>query len=131
MRMTRFLGIDYGVKKIGLAVSGERGDLAFPHSVVPSDPSAIRKVAKIVRNLGVHAIVMGASLNLDRSENPVMVPARAFADALARETELRVYWQDERYTTLEAARIQGRHPKLDASAAALILQAYLDRNAKQ
>lgn len=126
------MGIDFGTKRIGVALSDESGTLAFPHSVIASGPAAAAAAAVLARREGVGTVVVGLSSDFKNRENPVMIPARAFADELARTAEVPVVFEPEFLTSMEASRIQGEHEKSDASAAALILNSYIlrTRNAR-
>lgn len=129
----RYLGIDFGTKKVGLAVSDEGGQMGFPHSVVPNDERLLESVVSLLRKQDIEAVVMGESLTLTGSENPVAKAAKEFATALTGETGLPVYFEPEMFTTQEAGRgIDGARGGttvgVDAQAAALILTSYLARH---
>lgn len=130
----RYLGVDYGTKKIGLALSDEAGTMGFPHAVLPQSKHAVAEVAALAKRAGVGAIVVGESRDLSGAPNPVHAAAHAFGDALAEETGLPVRYESETFTSVEARRAPGKMPKsrapssreaVDASAAALILTSYL------
>lgn len=122
----RHLGIDFGTKKVGLALSDEGGAMAFPHSVVPNDAALFDTVLGLIRKEGVMVVVMGRSTNLDGTANPVDTNIDVFGKKL-EESGVQVVFEPEQYTSQEAMRIQGRNDMLDASAAALILNSYLTR----
>ena len=122
----RLMGIDFGSKRIGVALSDESGTMAFPHAVVPT-ATAAADVLALVRAEGVGTIVVGLSANFKNKENPIMVPARAFADEIARASGVPVVFEPEFLTSAEAARVQGEGELSDASAAALILNSYILR----
>ncbi|HYF28911.1 MAG TPA: Holliday junction resolvase RuvX [Candidatus Paceibacterota bacterium] len=129
----RHLGIDFGTKKIGLALSDEAGRMGFPHAILPNDGRALDEVEKLIEKEQVGAIVMGESMNFSGAENPVAGAARAFAEELAKRTGTPVHFEPEMLTTQEARRdFEGVHVSrsgdVDASAAALILTSYLSRN---
>lgn len=128
----RYLGIDYGTKKIGLALSDEAGTMGFPHRIVGNDSRTLDEVVTLIQKEKVGGIVMGESRAYSGEENPVAKDARAFAEALTERTGVSVYYEPEMLTTQEARRdFEGVHdPKsgnVDASAAALILTSYLSR----
>ena len=132
----RYLGIDYGSKKIGIAFSDEAGAMGFPHGIITNTPGTVDEVAKLLAEKGAEAIVVGESRDLSGAENPIAADAKAFAAALAEKTGKPVYWEAEFYTSAEARRardasVEGRSPKntdaVDASAAALILTSYLSK----
>lgn len=129
----RHLGIDFGTKKVGIAVSDEGGQMGFPHSVVPNDERLLETVIALLRKQDIEAVVIGESLSLTGTENPVAREAKAFAEALKAETGMPIYFEPEMFTTQEAGRgIDGARGGttvgVDAQAAALILTSYLARN---
>lgn len=123
----RLLGVDYGSKRIGIAVSDETGRFALPHSVVRAGPDAVAAVAKICAERGVERVVVGESRDYKGNANKIMPAATRFAEALHTATGIPVVFEKEFLTTLEASRIQGEHATIDASAAAIILKSYIDR----
>lgn len=123
----RYLGIDFGKKRVGLALSDESGTLAFPHSVLPNNKKLVAEVVRIAREQKVQAIIVGESKNLDGKDNKIMKDIEPFAEALHKETKLTVHLEPEFWSSVQAERWQGKTYKLDASAAAIILQSYLDR----
>jgi len=137
----RVLGIDFGRRRIGLALSDPTGMLASPWKAIEGGAplAAAGRVQQVVAELaalddGLEAIVVGLPRRLDGSDNDQTPLVRAFAAELARVSSLPVILQDERLTSLEAdARLavrerdwRKRKAKLDATAAAIILQDYLD-----
>lgn len=126
----RFLGIDYGKKRVGIALSDEEGKFALAHTVLPNT-ALVEAVKKIIFERGVGAVVVGESKDFKGAENPIMTDIKSFAQDLAKEATIPVYFEPEFMTSAEAARIQGETGKLDASAAAIILQSYLDKHAKR
>lgn len=129
----RYLGIDYGTKKIGLALSDEAGAMGFPHSIVPNDGRMLDTVRELIEKERVEAVVMGDSRDFSGAENAVAEEARAFAAHLA-EGGLPVHFEPEMFTTQEARRdFEGirtnGHAVVDSSAAALILTSFLSRHA--
>ncbi len=130
----RYIGIDYGTKKTGIALSDEAGTMGFPHEVKPTDPRLLDDLALLVRERGVEAAVFGESMDLAGNDNPVAAEAKRFAEDLAARTGIAVHFEPERFTTQEAlrmpdgSRMEG-FPVVDASAAALILTRFLERQA--
>jgi putative Holliday junction resolvase len=132
----KYLGIDYGTKRIGVAVSDETATLAFPLGTIKSGEAAIKEVLDLVRENNVGKVIIGESRNYDGSENPVMKYIEVFKRKL-EDAELAVELEPEFMTSSAAARQfapdgsrkqNPSHEQLDSSAAALILQNYLDRN---
>ncbi|MHB8652102.1 MAG: Holliday junction resolvase RuvX [Minisyncoccota bacterium] len=123
----RYLGIDFGTKKVGLALSDERGVLAFPEAVIKNDRALLPSVVALCAERGVGEIVMGDSRDFAGEENTVHAPASAFAKALAGAAGVPVSFEPEFLTSYQARQFQGSHAMIDASAAAIILQSFLDR----
>lgn len=124
----RYLGLDFGSKRVGLALSDEGGLIAVPHAVLPNDGSLLREVVRIARAREVAAVVLGDSKDFQMRDNKIMVAARAFAAELER-SGLAVQWHPEFMTSAEAERGTGKNASLDASAAAVMLQSFLEREA--
>jgi putative holliday junction resolvase len=138
----RVLGIDFGERRIGLAVSDASGTLARPLATVPGTGDLHAAVRGVLRALAafeqaderIDAIVVGLPKRLDGSANDQTARVEAFAALLARQGERPVVLQDERLTSYEADMLLGarerdwrvRKQKLDAAAAAVILQEFLD-----
>jgi putative Holliday junction resolvase len=138
----RILAIDVGARRIGLAISDATATLARPLDtiVVKSAADAVDRVARRVSALaaeddGLEAIVVGLPVHLDGTASRESARVRAFIAALAERTALPIAVEDERLTSREAeSRLavrernwRKRKEKLDAAAAAIILQDYLDR----
>lgn len=124
----RLLGIDYGSKKTGLALTDESGKMAFPHSVVPTDAKLLKIIETLIMKEKVGEIVLGYSLDRDGKPNAVHAAAEELMLDLTLAVGLPIHLQPEQYTTQAAIQIQGRTTQTDASAAALILDAYLTKN---
>ncbi len=137
----RHLGIDYGTRRVGLAVSDEGGRFATPLEVleVGSPQQALEGVAAAVAEEGAEILVIGLPLNMDDSEGPAAVAVRRWADDLSARTGRQTVLVDERLSSFEAeltlrSRKQagerltrrGKKRRLDALAAAQLLQGYLD-----
>jgi putative Holliday junction resolvase len=123
----RLLGIDYGSKKTGLALTDESGSMAFPHSVVPTTPALLKTLETLIMKEKVREIVLGYSLNRDGEPNKVHAAAEELMLDLTLATGLPVHLQPEQYTTQAAIRLQGKTAMTDAAAAALILDSYLTK----
>lgn len=130
----RYLGIDYGSKKIGLALSDDAGTMGFPHSIVPATPNLAAVLAALMAHERVGAVVIGESRNLGDGENAIAEPARALGAELAALTGAPIHFESEVFTSALARRPPEKQPKtrapkaresVDASAAALILTSYL------
>lgn len=123
----RLLGIDYGTKKVGLALTDESGVMAFPHAVIPNDSSFVETIESLVAEKDVQQIVIGQSLNLDGAPNPVQADIEAFIADMTLRTPIPIHLEPEQMTTQQAATTTGRNEQTDAAAAALILESYLNK----
>ena len=124
----RYMGIDFGSKRVGVALSDESGRMAFPHTVLPNDGSLFSTLEQIIEKEGVEIVVVGHSLNGSQEENPIHHAVEAFIGDLTLKTGLPIHLEPEQYTTMEAMRTQGRTSMTDASAAAIILNSYLTKH---
>jgi putative Holliday junction resolvase len=127
----RYLSIDYGTKKVGLALSDEAGSMGFPHGVLLNTSALADDLAALIKDKEVGAIVIGESRNFDGKPNKVDEDVRKLADALTERTGLPIHFEPETYTTQEARRYPDGtrmpgSPDVDSSAAALILTSFLE-----
>jgi putative Holliday junction resolvase len=133
----RFLGVDYGTRRIGLAVSDPEARIAFPEGTLErrGERRDVEAICKLVAERGVVGIVVGLPLHMDGRRGPEAEAAEAFAGVLARATGLPVELLDERWTTVEAERAlqesgrkgRKRRAVVDAVAATLLLRSWLER----
>lgn len=130
----RYLGVDYGSKRVGLALSDEAGHMGFPHSIVPNTPRLTEDICQIIAKENVGGVVIGESRTLAGGENPVAADARALGSELSERAGVPVFYESEVFTSAEARRAPAKELKtrkpsvrsnVDASAAALILTSYL------
>jgi len=128
----RSLGIDYGTKNIGLALSDESGTLAFPFDIIDNDDMLVERTLRIAKENGAKRIVIGESRMADQ-DNAIMKKIRTFSDALKKAVDVDVYFEPEQFSSAEAMRFQPQKgkQKRDDAAAAIILQRFLDREVTQ
>ena len=126
----RILGIDYGTKRIGVAVSDESRTFALPVVVVKNSDIALREIIEIARQHEAKEIVIGESRNYRLQPNAIFEEADAFKKELEK-AGYKVHLELEFMTSVNADRFQGKTDMTDASAAALILQSYLDRTKEE
>jgi putative Holliday junction resolvase len=145
-RSVRALGIDYGARRLGLALSDASGILASPWRVIArpaSDAETLRMMRDEIARLaaeddGLAAVVIGWPRRLDGSPTDMTPRVEAFARSLERDAGIPVVLQDERLSSVEAeSRLavrerdwRVRKRTLDAAAAAVVLQDYLDARAR-
>ena len=150
------MGVDLGTRRVGVAVSDDEGRVATAHTVLErtGDDDADRvALATVVGDLGADAVVVGLPLSLDGTRGPAARWAEAEARALSRVLDLPLHLHDERLSTVTASRrlggtaaggrrrpddlrpsgrgsagrrSSGRRPAVDAGAAAVMLQSWLD-----
>ncbi len=125
--MSKLLGIDYGARNVGLAVSNDDQTMAFPKGVITNNRELLGRIKELCQAEGVAAVVMGESHNFQGEENKIMRDIKMFKVVLEKDLQLPVYLEPEFMTSQEASRLQGATPLLDASAAALILKSFLAR----
>jgi len=124
--MMKYLGIDYGKKNVGVAVSDDGGNLAFAKTVLDNNEALLKNVLKICEEDKIEAIVMGESKNLNGEENLIQKDILRFKKLLEENSDIPVHLEPEFLTSMEARRLQEDVKKIDASAAALILKSYLE-----
>lgn len=125
----RYLGIDYGRVRMGVALSDEEGRIAFPLAVLKNRGRniLIRDLKKIMRKEGVGRVVVGLPRMLDGRETEETERVKAFVRALGKEITAPIVFEDERLTTRLAEHEGIGRKHIDSSAAAIILQSYLDK----
>jgi putative holliday junction resolvase len=131
----RWLGVDYGNVRIGLALSDELALLAHPVATLANDGSAATKIREMVNQKKVTGIVVGVPRNMNGTFGPAAEKAKEFGEQLQKQLpEQRFVFWDERLTTVEAQRLlhgagksaKSSRPVIDQVAAQILLQSYLD-----
>jgi len=120
------MGIDYGEKRVGIALSDKKGLMAFPKAVFSNDRYLFGNIKDICQGHEVETVILGESLDLKGARNPIMDNIERFKGFLERELGLEVVYEKEFFTSHQASSY-GENALIDASAAALILQAFLDK----
>ena len=135
MILTRYLGIDPGERRIGIALSDPLGIIAQPHVVLDRrSGSVLDEIRAICAEYAVETIVIGLPTSLSGAEGSAAERARVLGNEVAGATGCEVVFFDERFTTVqaEAALLEGgmkrrkRRETVDKVAAAVMLQGYLD-----
>ena len=131
--MSCYLGLDYGLRRIGIAASDPARSLAFALGthVEGRDGSILTRLGELIAARDVTGLVLGLPLTADGREGDMVGRVRKFARRLAREFEVEVILWDERFSSAEADRWLGGSNRSgkedrDALAAQIILQSYLD-----
>ncbi|MCX6752045.1 MAG: Holliday junction resolvase RuvX [Candidatus Nomurabacteria bacterium] len=140
----KFLGIDYGTKRIGVAISDENGVLAFPKEIILNDKDALKNLGEIIEKENINELVIGESVDFSGKLNALSARIEVFILELEEKFRLPIHKQKEFLTSVEARKSpngkkglnqsqahskikQIKSGRIDASAAALILQRYLDK----
>jgi len=132
----RILAIDHGTKRMGVAISDELGMIAEPLEFIPPEPFAefLNRLKEILREKQVELILVGMPRNMDGSYGPAALKVQEFVAVLKDVVAIPIKTLDERLTSVQAhrflteAEVRGRQrkEKVDKSAAAILLQSYLD-----
>jgi len=138
------MALDYGARRIGIAITDSTGSIAQPLETVVNDRrrsgllanAALERIAGIARDYEVGCIVVGLPLHLDGRSGAQAQACRRFGERVAQRTNLPVEFLDERWSTLEATRAlesagmssRQRRGRVDPIAAALVLRTWLERN---
>ena len=135
MSSGRLLGLDIGSKRIGVAVSDELGMLASPVAMVLRGRNDRAEFRKLIAAWQPDKLIAGLPTGMSGREGPQAAETRAYAEKLAVELDLPLEYWDERLSSAVAERSlieagvrrEQRKEKIDAMAAAIMLQGYLDR----
>ncbi len=132
----RILALDHGSKRIGVAVSDETKTIAQPLEYIPAEPFVdfLARLRQLIREKEIDLILVGLPRNMDGSYGPAAEKVQTFAGVLGGAITVPIRMWDERLTSAQANRvlIQGgarrakRKEKVDQTAAAILLQSYLD-----
>lgn len=140
----RYLGIDYGIKRVGIALSDRSGILAQPHAILDSKNNLVDAIVKLCQEEHVDALVIGESLDQEGQPNAIMEEVRSLEKQLQESLKLPIYFEKEWYSSVAAqGHLYGkgniakerwtgvmnekRREHVDDKAAAVILQRFLDR----
>lgn len=125
----RYLGIDYGDARIGIAISDEEGSFAFPREVISSEwQVASKKIKELIAEENIKTIIVGLPQNFKGDDTQQTKKVREFAERLKKELGVEVVFENEVLTSRQIEKT-GASTKamIDASSAALILQQHLNR----
>lgn len=125
----KYLGIDYGTKRIGVAISDDGGTFAFPKAIF-EEKTSVGDIARLCETEKVGAIIIGESIASNEGINDVAKAINAFKAKLVDITSLPIFFEREDYSSVEAHRYQTKKGSRDDSAAAVILQRFLDKKQK-
>lgn len=131
----RMLGLDLGERRIGVAISDEMGLIASPLTMIPRNGPVASDVRRLIAQYGIVRLIVGLPVSLSGREGPQAVSIRTYAESIRAEIDVPLDYWDERMTTSIAeqhliasgVRRDKRKQQVDAVAAAVMLQGYLDR----
>lgn len=123
--MSRLMGIDYGTKRVGVAISDENGRVAFPKAVLPNDKYLFSALTELVRAHDVAEVVIGESRDNRGEENSIARDARALGRDLGL-TGVTIHYEPEFYSSQEVRTHTGLST-VDAGAATIILNSFLTK----
>ena len=144
----KYLGIDYGAKHIGLALSDASGTVAMPHEVVPNNDLFKKFLLELLNTENIESVVIGKSVNLDGTDNTIQADIDAFTVWLASQTDLPIESISELFSSRQAKwgtehlirfnprnkdkrALHKKQSRIDDKAAAILLQSYLDSHTTQ
>lgn len=125
----KYLGIDFGSKKAGFAQSDDDARIAFPLMISPNDKSLLSDTLELIRELKVNCVVIGESVDQKGKPNAIAKEARAFGAKIENSLDVKIVFEKEWYSTVEARKQPGKENdhEVDDQAAAIVLQRYLDK----
>ncbi|MEK7635116.1 MAG: Holliday junction resolvase RuvX [Patescibacteria group bacterium] len=124
----KYLGIDFGSKRVGVAVSDDDGKMAFPYSVISNSEKLLKEIKEIIKKEKIEQIIIGESKNFQGEPNKIQASVEDFKKKLEEKLNIKVWFEPEFMTSSQAEHVQGKTEMHDASAAAIILQSFLDKN---
>ncbi len=138
----RYLGLDLGSRRLGVAISDIAGIIATSYTVITHNEEyerLIEEIRSITKEKNIEEIVLGLPKNMNNTIGPKGELSYKFKDMLESALDIKVNLIDERLTTVEAQNIliknntsrKKRKTVIDSMAATIILQSYLDRNKKE
>jgi putative Holliday junction resolvase len=139
----KYMGIDYGTKRVGIAVSDDNGMIAFPRIILENTPKLLSEILEMIQSEGINEIVVGESLDQQGNRNAIMDDVDAFVGELEKLSGVMIHMQGEQFTShflksfdftksiekpVSRERKTSHTPQYqDAQAAASILQRFLDK----
>jgi putative Holliday junction resolvase len=125
----KYLGIDFGSKKVGFAQSDDEGRLAFPLMIAPNDASLLKDTLELIREMKFSVVVIGESVDGNGKPNAIAKDARKFGTQIENGIDVIIKFEKEWYSTVEARKQPGNegNHEVDDQAAAIVLQRHLDK----
>ena len=123
----KYLGIDYGEKRVGIAFSDIEGKVAFPKIVLENNTKLIQKISDLCKESKIDIIVIGESKNYKGEDNKISPKIISFKRELISSIKLPIFLEPEFMSSMQVEKTFGKTDMLDASAAAIILQTFMDK----
>ena len=125
----KYLGIDFGSKKVGFAQSDDEGRMAYPLMISPNDGTLLKDTIELIREMKFATVVIGESVDGKGKPNPIAKEARKFGTLVENAIDVSIVFEKEWYSTVEARKQPGNegNHNVDDQAAAIVLQRYLDK----
>ena len=123
----KYLGLDYGDKRIGVAISDEEGKIAFPRTTLENSPSVYSEIKRMCDEEKVEKIILGLPVSFSGGFSAQAKAVQRFGDALRAAVQVPIAYENEIFSTKIAKDSGVAREKTDQSAAAVILQGWLDK----
>ena len=123
----KYLGIDYGEKRVGIAISDVEGKVAFPKIVLENNGELIKKISDLCKESEIEAIVIGESKDYKGEDNKINPKIISFKRELSLAVKLPIFLEPEFMSSMQVEKTFGTNDMLDASAASIILQTFMDK----
>ncbi len=124
--MSKILAVDYGSKRIGLAITDQKHVIVFPYFTLSKDKFFLDNLKKICQKEDIEKIIVGLPLGLNSRETQQTREIKKFIELLKRELSISIIEEDERFSSKLADKLSAKNR--DEIAAMIILQSYLERN---
>lgn len=125
--MAKYLGLDYGTKRVGVALTDESASVGFPREALDNNSKLMPTLIKLIRAEHVDEVVIGKSTDKDGKENSLMKAVRDFANELEAKANLTVHFEPEFYSSQEVRAHTKKKMHVDSQAAAIILNSFLTK----
>jgi len=123
----KYLGIDYGEKRVGVAISDNEAKVAFPKIVLENNQYLIKKISDLCLENKIDSIVIGESKNYKGEDNKINPKIISFKRDLGNLIKLPIFLEPEFMSSAQVENTFGKNEMLDASAASIILQTFMDK----
>ena len=125
----KYLGIDFGSKKVGFAQSDDEGRMAYPLMIAPNDAILLKDTLELIREMKFSIVVIGESVDGHGKPNAIAKEARKFGTMIENAVDVKIVFEKEWYSTVEARKQPGNegNHNVDDQAAAIVLQRHLDK----